>query len=116
MVTNEAMYKRVIQFLESKSDHNHFAKHLPTNLIFMSYGGSNLHKTNEKNSDFDIRCTAALSDDYILGLYKFDHTKVNNGTKGITTSEDLDVEVFHYDSMVKRLYSGEKSDRSHVVL
>lgn len=109
MITNEEIYKKVIQFLESKSNDNHFAKHLPTNLIFMSYGGSTLHNTNGINSDFDIRCSVALNEDYILGLYQFDHTKVNNGTEGITTSEDLDVEVFHYDSMVKRLYSGETS-------
>ena len=101
------MKEQLIAFLESRSHHNEFSKDLAHNLIVGTYGGSYLHGTNEKNSDFDLRAVAVLNEDYILGLREFEHTKLNGGTNGITTAEDLDVEVFHYDSFIRRVIAGE---------
>lgn len=101
------MKQQVIDFLNSKAHHNDFAGDLAQNLVFASYGGSQLHGTNEKDSDFDIRAVSVLNDDYILGLKHFEHYKPKSGEGGITSAGDLDVEVFHYDSFIKRVHAGE---------
>lgn len=101
------MKQQVIDFLETKKEDNDFTKDLPHSLVAGFYGGSRLHGTNRDESDYDIRTVSILNEDYILGLKEFDHYKTNNGSQGITHAGDLDVEVFHYDSFIKRAKNGE---------
>lgn len=101
------MKERFLTFLESKANHNDFAKDLPSSIIYIVEGGSRLYRTNGPDSDYDMRGVSIMNEDYILGLKAFEHTKLNGGKEGITTAGDMDAEVFHYDSYIQRIRNGE---------
>ena len=91
-------------------EHHHYNEHmtnLSTSLVFNAYGGSRLHGLAEHDADHDIRCIAILNENYVYGLHRFEHLKMNNGEKGMTKGGDFDVEIFHYDAFFHRLLRGE---------
>lgn len=101
------MKEQFLAFLESKADNNEFAKDLPSSIIYIVQGGSRMHKTNGPDSDYDMRAMTIMDENYILGLKKFEHTKLNGGKEGITSAGDMDAEVFHYDAYINRVINGE---------
>lgn len=76
-------------------------------LLYAAYGGSRLYGTEDEDSDYDFKAVADLGIDYVLGLHSFDMAKMHSGEGGITSSGDIDVEVYHYDAFVKRAVRGE---------
>ena len=95
------MREKLIQFIKEKDPK------LANHIVFASYGGSHLHGTNGEGSDYDLRAVAVMDEDYILGIHEFDMSKFDSGSQGLTSAGDLDAEIYHYDSFIKRIVSGE---------
>ncbi len=77
------------------------------NLIYVCQGGSHIAGTNDDTSDFDFRSIAIPSDDYVIGIDKFEHTKVVTGKNKINQFEDFDLEIFSFDYFINQAANGE---------
>lgn len=87
--------------------YEHFPSITSEQILLMTLGGSHLHGTNDETSDYDFRCVLFLDEKYHFGLEDFKHKKIIGGTNNINQKDDLDIEVFHLNYFIKKLFEGE---------
>lgn len=97
------MLKNIETFLEEKE----MQEELRNGLAFVCQGGSHISGTNDHTSDLDYRGIVIPPDDYLLGLKKFEHTKLLSGENKMNGKDDLDIELFSFDRFINEAYHGE---------